>query len=186
MAQSSWDNDGVVPGKKRLGTGMKVLLGCGVAFLILVTTCMVGGFALSNMIKKDPKAFESRVENWAKGMIQKDWDRLRGLVDQLQTDEGARAVYRSNPDLRQAHPSEEEFLKVVQGWRAQLTPLPVEVPLEVDHRHRRESGAKETRKRHFVTLNKTFGTTHITCRYPDGTHLAVDFKEDRVLRINVD
>lgn len=182
MTDSAWDNSGVVPPKKKLGTGMKVLFGCGIAFLIAIVTCTVGGVMLENMIKKDPKAFENRVENWAKGFLQKDWDRLRVLVDQLQTDEGTKAVYRSNPDLRQDHPSEEEFLKVVQGWRPRLTLLPAEVPIDgAGHGHHRTSDRRD----HFVTLNKHFGTTNITCRYPDGTLLSVRFKDDQVSRIEV-
>lgn len=182
MTDSAWDNSGVVPPKKKLGTGMKVLLGCGTAFLMVVVTCTVGGVMLENMIKKDPKAFENRVENWAKGFLQKDWDRLRALVEQLQIDEGAKAVYRSNPGLRQEYPSEEAFLKVVQGWRPRLTLLPAEVPIDGDgHSHHKALGRRD----HSVTLNKHFGTTNITCRYPDGTLLSVSFKDDRVSRIDV-
>lgn len=192
MADSSWDNGGVSPKKQGLGTGMKVLLGCGVALLLGIVTCTVGGLVLGRMIKKDPDAFERRVEGWAKGLIQKDWDRLRSLVDQLQTDEGAKTVYGSNPDLRQTHPAEESFLNLVRGWRARLSPLPVDIP-EEGHRHHARSKepaddklTPEPAKTHSVNVNKLLGTTTIVCRYPDGTRLEVTFRGDRIGRIEVE
>jgi hypothetical protein len=181
MTNASWDNGGGPPERKGMGTGMKVLLGCGAAALLLVVTCGVAGVVLGRMVKKDPAAFEKRVEGWAKGMVQKDWGRLRTLVDQLQTEAGAGAVYRANAGLREAYATEELFLKAVQGWRPHLTPLPEEPPMGGHGRHRREraEGAPEAQGMD-VSVNKMFGKSTIRCRYPDGGRLSVTFDGEQV------
>jgi hypothetical protein len=193
MVDSSWDNSGLPPAKKGLGTGMRVLLGCGIALLLLLVTCAIGAAVLGNYIKKDPKAFETRVEGFANSLIQKDWERFRTLVDQLQTDEGARALYRANPGLGQAQASEELFLQAVRAWRPRLGPLPAEMPVGRHHRHRRdrdqaveEAPTVETPKQPSVDLQKIFGTTRIRCTYPNGTSLAVTFEGERIKSIEVE
>jgi len=192
MVDSSWDNSGLPPQKKGLGTGMKVLMGCGIALLLVLVTCAVGAAVLGNYIKKDPKAFETRVEGFANSLIQRDWERLRTLVDQLQTDDGARAVYRANPSLRQTQASEEPFLQAVRAWRPRLRPLPQEAPLG-GHRHRRSRNqpeeappASDAPRPFSVDMQKIFGTTRIRCTYPDGTRLAVSFDGERVKTIEVE
>lgn len=191
MVDSSWDNSGLPPQKQGLGRGMKVLMGCGIAALLALLTCTIGGAILSNMIKKDPKGFETRVEGFAKGFVQKDWDRFRALVDQLQTDDGARLVYRANPALHEGHPSEDQFLQTVRAWRPRLTPLPVAAPVGKQS-HRRQGqdepdGPKDGPARDLsVDITKVFGTTTIACRYPGGARLSVTFDGDRVERIGLD
>lgn len=196
MVDSSWDNSGQAPQKKETSTGMKVLLGCGIAALLAFITCAVGGAVLGNMIKKDPKAFEARMEGFAKGLVQKDWKRMRTLVDQLQTDEGAKVVYQANPGLRQAHPSEEQFLQAVRAWRPRLAPLPEEVPVGEHrrrHRHRQEEEPPQedraetsARKDLRVDIQKVFGTTTIRCRYPDGTRFSAVFDSERIQSIEME
>jgi hypothetical protein len=193
MVDASWDNSGQPLPKKGLGTGMKVLMGCGIALLVVLATCAVGGVVLGSYIRKDPRAFETRVEGFANSLIQKDWERLRALVDQLQTDDGARTVYRANPSLGQAQASEELFLQAVRAWRPRLGALPAEMPVGRHHRHRRdrdqaveEAPALEAPKQPSVDLQKIFGTTRIRCTYPDGTRLAVTFDGERVKSIEVE
>jgi hypothetical protein len=196
MVDGSWDNSGLPPQKKGLGTGMKVLMGCGIAVLLAVVTCAVGGAVLGNYIKKDPKAFELRMEGFAKGLVQKDWERFRALVDQLQTDEGARAVYHANPGLHQSQSTEEQFLQGVRAWRPRLAPLPAEAPVGKHRRHHQdrdqaeeaspEAPAAETPRQPSVDIQKIFGTTKIRCTYPNGTSLAVTFDGERVKSIEVE
>jgi hypothetical protein len=193
MVDSSWDNGGLPSQKKGLGAGMKVLMGCGIAALVALVTCAVGGAILGNFIKKDPKGFEMGMEGFAKNLVQKDWERLRALVDQLQTDDGARIVYRTNSSLQQAHSSEELFLQAVRAWRPRQAPLPAEAPVGKHRRHRRdrdqpedETPSDETPKQPSVNIQKIFGTTRIRCTYPDGTRLAVTFDGERVKTIEVD
>ena len=194
MVDASWDNSGLPPQKKGLGTGMKVLMGCGIAALVALVTCAVGGAILGNLIKKNPKAFEKRVEGFAKGMVQKEWERFRTLVDQLQTDDGARALYRANPGLHQAHPTEDQFLQAARAWRPRLGPLPAEAPMG-NHRHRHRSedesapendAAAEPSREPSVNITKVFGTTRIQCRYPGGPLVSATFDGERVQRIEVE
>jgi hypothetical protein len=196
MVDSSWDNSGLPLQKKSLGTGMKVLLGCGLAALLALVTCAIGGAVLGNYIKQDPRAFEQRMEGFAKGLVQKDWERFRALVDQLRTDDGARAVYRANPSLGQAQASEALFLQAVRAWRPHLSALPAEAPVGNHRRHRRdrdqaEEAAPETPtagalKQPSVDIQKIFGSTRIRCAYPDGTRLTVAFDGERVKTIDVE
>jgi hypothetical protein len=194
MVDSSWDNSGLPPQKKGLGTGMKVLMGCGIAALVALVTCIAGGAILGNMIKKDPKAFEKRVEGFAKGLVQVDWERFRTLVDQLRTDEGARALYRANPGLHQAHPTEDQFLQAAHAWRPRLGPLPAEAPVG-NHRHRHRSEdepatenapAAEPSREPSVNITKVFGTTKIQCRYPGGALVSATLDGGGVQRIEVE
>ncbi|NWJ41927.1 MAG: hypothetical protein HXX12_13275 [Geothrix sp.] len=197
MVDSSWDNGGLPPVKKGLGTGMKVLLGCGIAALLAFAACAVGGAILGNMIKKDPKAFEKRMEGFAEGLVRKDWERFRNLVDRLQSDEGAAGIYRSNPGLHQAYATEGQFLQAVRSWRPHLTPLPDKVPVGRRHRrHRRDDAAEEpfpsdaatpeAAREPAVDIQKVFGTTRIQCRYPNGTKLSVTFDGEQIQRLEVE
>lgn len=104
MGDASWDKNGLPAPKKGPGTGMNVLLGCGVFLLLVVITCTVGGAVLGTYFRKDPKVFELGMERSAQGLVQKDWERLRALVDQIQTDEGARIIYLANGESARPRP----------------------------------------------------------------------------------
>ena len=184
MSDSSWDNGGGAPKKKPLGMGMKVLMGCGGIMLLGLVTCTVGGLVVGRMVKKDPEAFGRRLEDWGKGMVQKDWDRLRTVVDQLQTDEGALAVYRANGDLQGTYATAEGFRDAVRTWRPRMLPLPAEVPLDFEHRHRAEGQASES---HYnVSVTKMFHSRTIRCRYPSGDKVSATFDGDRLSRLDMD
>jgi len=197
MVDNPWDNSGLPPEKKGMGTGMKVLLGCGITLLIVMGACVGGGLILGRMIKKDPKGFEARMEAFGKGLVQKDWDHFRNLVDQLQTDEGTLAVYRANPGLQQEHSTEAQFLEAARGWRPKLKPLPSEIPEGRRHRrHRQEpsagpepaepppvDGAEQTPS---FEINKVFGTTIIRYRYAGGPRISATFDGERIKRLVVD
>jgi len=190
MTDASWDNGGGPPAKKGMGTGMKVLAGCGVAVLGLGLTCVVGGVLLKKKIEKDPQAFEEGVLGWAKGKMQKDWDRLRAVVEQLGTDAGARALYQANGRLHEDYATEDAFLAAVRGWRPKLGPLPAEVPLKSHHRRHGQAGpdpAPKTVDDFNVDISKTFGSTRIRCRFPEGgARLSVTFDGERLTHIQVD
>lgn len=193
MVDNSWDNSGLPAEKKRMGTGTKVVLGCGITVLVLMGTCVGGGLFLGRMIKKDPKGFEARMEAFGKGLMQKDWDRFRGTVDQLQTDEGAQALYRANPGLQQEHPTEAQFMETVRGWRPKLKPLPPEVPEGRRHRrHPKEETMPEappmepSEPAPSLEINKIFGKTIVRYRYPGGPRLSATFDGERIKRLVVD
>lgn len=163
MADSSWDDGGQPVEKKRMGTGMKVMVGCGIASGLLLVTCVLGGTLLQRTIAKDPQGFERKVEAWAEGFVKEDWARAQKVMESLQTDEGARKLYRENPALATLHGDEAAFLAKAKIWRPRLGPLPADGLAARDQS---------------LDLNKDFWTTRIRYRYPDGTRLSLVLKKD--------
>ena len=107
---------------------MKVGLGCGIAVLVLLCTCVGGAFYLQYKIKQDPQAFKRQIKSIVRKKIQDDWTFLRRAIEQLRTDEGAQAFYAANPKLIAQYPSEAQFLEAVKGWRPDLPRVPDEIP----------------------------------------------------------
>ena len=115
MVDSSWDNGGTAPpAQSGMPVWAKVLLGCGVAAVLALATCVGGG-----------AYFFSRVSHAMKG---REWTQLRTVSDALQTDEGTRLLYQQNPGLAADYATESDFLKAIQAWRPRLEPLPMEMP----------------------------------------------------------
>lgn len=125
MSDSSWDNGGHgVPIKAGLPLWGKIALGCGIAFLVVLVTC-VGGIAyVANKAKKDPEGFKNQVMGFALEKVRPDWDDFRAVVEQLRTPEGSRALYAANPDLARTWATEAAFLEAAEGWRKDLAPTP--------------------------------------------------------------
>ncbi len=115
MADSSWDNGGQ-PAQRKQGMSIwaKVALGCGVIFLLGMGGCVVLGATCARAIGKT--------------MDGREWGQLKEAVQQLQSDEGAKALYQANPELSQAYPTEDDFLEKARIWRPKLEPLPAEMP----------------------------------------------------------
>jgi hypothetical protein len=107
---------------------LKVGLGCGIAALIALCTCVGGSFYLQHKIKQDPQAFKQQIKGFVQKKIQDDWNFLGRAVEQVRTDEGAKAFYAANPKLVEQYPSEARFLEAVKGWRSELQPVPEAVP----------------------------------------------------------
>jgi len=157
MADSSWDNYGTDrPARSGMPTWLKVSLGCGIAALILLCTCVGGSIYLQQKIKKDPKGFERQIKGMVQQKIQGDWTFLRRAVEQIGTDEGAKAFYAANPKLIQQYPSEAEFLKAVQGWRPELQPVPEAMP-DLDS--------------HDLQYTQGFRGGWLSYRFPNGKHV---------------
>ncbi len=115
MADSSWDNGGQpMQGKKGMSIWAKVALGCGVAVLLGLGGCVVLGATCARAIGKT--------------MDGREWGQLKQAVQQLETDEGAKELYQSNPELAQVYPTEEGFLDQARKWRPKLEPLPPQMP----------------------------------------------------------
>ena len=134
MADSSWDNGGHgVPLKPGLPLWGKVALGCGIAFLVALVTC-VGGIAyVANKAKKDPQGFKNQVMGFALDKVRPDWDDFRAVVDQLRTPEGSQALYAANPALAKTWPTESDFLQAAAKWRKDLAPAPDLTPDLMEH-----------------------------------------------------
>lgn len=113
MADASWDNGGLPPKRRGLGTWAKVSLGCGVIALLMLVTCVGAGY-------------------WAfrKGSAAIDgvWSEMHRTAEQVRTDEGARALYQANPRLADTYPTVEDFLQAVAEWRPRLGEIPAQRP----------------------------------------------------------
>ena len=118
MVDSSWDNGGLPPEDGgKLSTGAKVALGCGLALVLAIGSCvvLVGGAAW-----------------WGKTrgvqILDSQWDELRRVEEALRTDEGAQRLYAASPGLASAYPTREDFLKAVAERRPRLAAIPEHHP----------------------------------------------------------
>ncbi len=128
MTDSSWDNGGAGAPKQGLPVWAKIGLGCGVAILLLLATCVGGSLYIRHKIKQDPEGFKHKIKDMVRDAVKADWAFLRRTVDQLGTDEGAKSFYRTQPKLHEQYPTETQFLETVKAWRPKLEPIPEEVP----------------------------------------------------------
>ena len=134
MADSSWDNGGQGgPAKAGMPVWGKVLLGCGIAFLVALVTCVSGIAYVTHRAKKDPEGFKKQVMGFAFDKIRPDWQDFQGVVEQLRTEEGSRALYAANPGLAKSWPTESEFLQASAKWRKDLVPAPDLTPNVMEH-----------------------------------------------------
>jgi hypothetical protein len=58
------------------------------------------------------------------------WPAVRQVHARLQTDEGARDLFKKNPSLMEAYGTEQDFLETVHAWRGKVGGLPVQEPAE--------------------------------------------------------
>ena len=128
MTTNDWDNSGLPPEKKGLSTWLKVGIGCGVAFLLATATCAGGCYWFTKKVEKDPEGFKQTVFGYVKQFMKDDWEELRAMVEQLGSDEGTKALYRSAPGLAGTYPTEDAFLAAAREWRPLLEPIPTEIP----------------------------------------------------------
>jgi hypothetical protein len=56
------------------------------------------------------------------------WPLARAVAARLQTEDGARNLYRRNPGLARVYPSEAAFLAEAAAWRDRLATLPAQAP----------------------------------------------------------
>ncbi len=114
MTDASWDNGGMGrPAKQGWPLWGKVLAGCGIVVVLGAAACVGGIATCAGAVSKAADA---------------EWAALRAMERQLETDEGARAVYAANPGLARTYADEAAFLAAVRGWRPRLEPLPAEKP----------------------------------------------------------
>ena len=124
MADGSWDNGGYgVPTKVGMPTWVKVVLGCGVAAVLAMATCVGGGVYLAHRLKQDP-GLKAKMMGFAVDRFRPDWEDFRQVVEQLRTQEGCRALYTANPDLATRWPKEAEFLAAAKAWQPALASAP--------------------------------------------------------------
>lgn len=114
---ASWDNGGLPTQKKGMPLWVKILAGCGIVAVLILGTCVGAGVLL---MKKGGQAMQR--------LTASEWAELRSAVDQMRTEDGAKAFYAAHPALASRYPSEEAFLAVWKAWAPALEPLPQEPP----------------------------------------------------------
>jgi hypothetical protein len=160
MADASWDNGGMGrPVKKGMPVWGKILMGCGVVVLLGVAGCAVGIASCAGAVKNAGNA---------------EWENARVLVQQLETDEGAAAVYAANPGLARSFADEAAFVAAAQGWRPRLEPLPPQMPDLLSGK---------------IDLNVSFSNNHRTVElnYTNGkgARMATEWRDGQLADITV-
>jgi hypothetical protein len=125
MADGSWDNGGHgVPVKAGMPLWGKIALGCGIAFLVVLVTCVGAGAFFVNKFKKDPEGFKQKAMNVVADKVRPDWEDFRAVVEQLRTPEGCQALYAANPGLAKTWPTESAFLEASSRWHKEVVSAP--------------------------------------------------------------
>jgi hypothetical protein len=134
MADGSWENGGHgQPVKAGLPLWGKIAIGCGVAFLLVLVTCVGGTAFLVHKAKQDPDWFKKKAKgavSLAAEKIRPDWEDFQAVVEQLRSSEGCKALYAANPELAKTWATEAEFLEVASQWRKDVVSAP-ELSMEV-------------------------------------------------------
>src|SRR5664279_3206696 len=134
MADSSWDNSGRgVPAKAGMPLWAKITLGCGIAFLVALVTCVGGVAFVANRFKRDPEGFKQKAMNLVLERVRPDWEDFRAVVEQLRTPEGCQALYAANPGLAKTWPTEAAFLAASSRWHKELVSPPDLTPDVMEH-----------------------------------------------------
>ena len=129
MADSSWDNGGHgVPAKAGMPLWGKIALGCGIAFMVVVVTCVSGAAFVANRFKKDPEGFAKKFMGLGIDKIRPDWEDFRVVVEQLRSPEGCQALYAANPELAKTWPTESAFLEASSRWHKDVVSAPELTP----------------------------------------------------------
>ncbi|HJW32076.1 MAG TPA: hypothetical protein VJ505_01805 [Holophagaceae bacterium] len=183
MADSNW-NSPTSPVAPKAGMPLwgKILIGCGIALLLALGSCVAGVAYISHKAKQDPEGMKKWAMGFAMDFIKPEWDDFRGTVEQLRTEEGCKALYKAQPALAKQWSTVDEFLKEAQDWRDQLPELPAEPPTDLLEKNE-------------LSLNNQFGgETRIVFRKKGGIRIELvwdrarrkgDSKPRRLLHLEV-
>ncbi|HJV22151.1 MAG TPA: hypothetical protein VJ570_05615 [Holophagaceae bacterium] len=127
MADSNWDSPAPAVPKPGMPLWGKILVGCGVLFLLVMGSCV----ALGIYAGKHPEKIKNAVGGWGMSFLKPEWDDLRATVEALRTEEGGKALYTANPALAKQWATQEDFLKEAREWREQLPELPAELTVDL-------------------------------------------------------
>jgi hypothetical protein len=104
----------------------RLWLGAGLA---LAGLALAGTFAFRRGTEEvQSERMKQKVSGLAQDLIRDHWEAMRKAVEQMETDDGAKAFYLANPGLAGRIPSEAAFLEKVRSWRPLLRPLPQALP----------------------------------------------------------
>lgn len=118
----------------------------------------------------EPEQFKRKVNAMAQDLIRDHWAAMRKAVEQIGTDEGAKAFFASNPGLSPRIPSETAFLETARTWRSILQPLPEVLP------------RLET---HDLSYVKKTDQTEMSYRISNGTCIFMKWSQDRLVEMRI-
>jgi len=121
MSGSNWDTYEEAPAQRKMSVWGKVLIGCGGTVFLLFGSCVGFMYWATHSGRDTVKQFVAEKYDH---MMEKPWGMLSGVVDSIQTDEGALTLYRNSPLLKGDFPTEEDFLKNAAVWRSKLVDFP--------------------------------------------------------------
>jgi len=166
MPDNSWDNTNAAP---RLQKGMpvwgKVALGCGITLVLLLGSCV--GLLTFGYHK-------------ATGAMDEAWAQLRSEVQALETEPGARELYRKNPGLMERYPTEAEFLQAAQHWQKKLKGFPEQRPELLQMIKHKQGFSLHTQMENGRKIQR------LRMKLDNGTTLRVEMENDRLTDLVVD
>ncbi len=109
-------NEPAPPSRKGLPTWGKVAIGCGIAALLGLGACVVGGVYV---FKKG--------KTMVADLTRKPMEQLSRLVRDAATPEGLEAFYGAHPGLAQRYPDATAFRDAMQNLETRVGPLPTEI-----------------------------------------------------------
>ena len=177
MSDSDWNTYTETPEKQGVPTWGKVLIGCGVVFLLLIGSCV--GFAYW-VAHSGEDAIKNFVTERVDKALEKPWEMLVAVTDAIQTDEGAAKLYRDNPALTADYPTEADFLKNAAIWRAKVGDLPRTPPSFTDLE----------RDGFWLNSNKGVGenrvnTFEISYKTPNETKIRLYWEDNKLVELEI-
>ena len=168
MSDAGWDTGYQELERRGWPLWGKILMGCAISFVLLVASCVGFGYWIINS-DFIPKKLEGR------------WATMLAVTDALQTDEGAAELYRANPGLHVACPTEGEFLKAAAQWRPGLAEFPRTPPTfkELD-----KGDFNMGWQRHVGVPGET-NSFEMSYRLSGGKMVRVRWEEDKVAEIEI-
>lgn len=112
----TWNAPVEPPARKGMPTWGKVLMGCGIAALLGLGACVVGGIYV---VKKSTRVFAE--------MTRQPMQELAQLVQDSGTPEGLTRFYEGHRALARRYPTAEAFTAAVKDIGARVGPLPTEL-----------------------------------------------------------
>jgi len=178
MSHSDWDVYSETPERQGMPTWGKALIGCGVILILLTGSCVGLAYWATHSGRDTVKNLV--VEKMNK-VLEKPWGMLVGVIDAIQTDEGATKLYRDNPALTNDYPNEADFLRKAAAWRTKVADLPSTPPSFTemagnDFWVNSNRGAGENKVNSFEINYKTSNETKIRLYWEDDKLVEIEIQ----------
>jgi hypothetical protein len=172
MSSSDWNT--YTPAKRVTPIWGKLLIGCGIALLLIIGSCVSFTYWATHSGSDAIRGFVSERFNQAS---EKPWNEMVSVLDALKTDESATKLYRDNQGLAVDYPTEAEFLKTAATWQTKVIDLPSTPPNFGDP----AKGDFEFSK-NIAARVSIFETRY---RMPNNTNIYLRWEDDKLVKVDV-